>query len=230
MKTAYTRMSVLALAVGLAAITAGCGKSHHDETAGPPAAPLPADAAAGPPSPAAPAAATASAAADGPAPAIGGDMTKPSARSAAKAAPPAASARCSGTDLTAGLRIGALAAGRRAAALTVRNRTSRPCTLGGFPALQLLGRGDDPISTLVVHEGSAPALRLSPGATAWAPLTWGTSPVADEPTGGCEPAASRLAVFAPDDEKQINLDYSAGPVCDHGRVQASAFRAGTPTA
>ena len=224
MNSPYPRMIVLALAVGLAGITAGCAHSGHDEAA-------PADAVPRRP------------VASSPAVSVSAPPVVPPAASAAnpprqagtgpqramKATPAAPAARCSGRGLTAGLEIGNLSGSTQSAALSVRNTTAQPCTLSGFPDLQLLGHGEDPISTLVVHTGSAGTLQLSPGATAWAPLTWSTAPATDEPAGGCEPSASRLAVFAPGDSTQINLDYSAGPICGHGRIAASAFRAGAPT-
>jgi hypothetical protein len=232
MKTCYPRITVLALAIGLAGVTSGCGKSHHDEAATPAALPPTpvVSSSAGSLSAAPPSVAGSDAAV---APAAGAAKPRHPAgagpQSATKSGAHAAAARCSGRSLTAALRIQGLSGGTQNAALTVRNKTAQPCTLAGFPDLQLLGHGDDPVSTLVLRAGPAGVLRLSAGGTAWAQLRWGTTPASDEPAGGCEPAASRLAVFAPGDRTQINLDYSAGPVCQHGRVQANAFRAGLPT-
>jgi len=232
MRTSYARTAVLTLAIGLAGFAAGCG-SH---AAGSPEAAPPAAGTAAPPvltgssspPPVAGTAGTPSAAGARTAGTAAPRANRGAAKAAAAQAGPVA--RCTGRDVTAELRIGKLAGGRQSAALTVRNTAAAPCELTGFPELQLLGHGYDPISTMVVHEGSSVPLRLASGATAWSSLSWATTPAADEHTGGCQPAASRLAVFVPSDQTEVDVDYSAGPICAHGRVEANAFRAGIPTA
>lgn len=141
-------------------------------------------------------------------------------------------ASCSGHMVQAQLQLAASSsAGRRAGAVGLRNTSTRPCGIDGHPDLQLLGRDADPISTVVVAARSHSPIRLAPGATAWATLTWSTLAGADEPrTGTCEPAASRLAVFAPQDQTQLDVVFSGGPVCQHGRIEVGAFGAKSPTA
>ena len=157
------------------------------------------------------------------------DAAPPAHRGVAAAVPAGPVARCSGHDVRADLLIGKRAGGRQDAALTVRSTAAAPCDLTGFPDLQLLGHGDDPISTMVVRAGSPAPLRLAAGGTAWSSLSWTTTPAADEPAGRCQPTADRLAVFVPADHTEVDVDFSAGAVCAHGRVEANAFRAGHPT-
>ena len=220
MKLSNARTTLLTMAIGLAGLTAGCGSPAHDD-----ALPVltPTGGAATPsitsPSPAASLPASLPAA---PLPASA-PVSLPATATQAGRAPDGPVARCSGKELAADLQPPAAAGDRRSAALSLRNTGSKPCSLSGFPDLQLLGHADDPISTLVVHTGPAGSVRLAPGATAWAALIWTTKAAADEPAGGCEPAAGRLAVFAPSDENQLDVTYSAGPICEHGRVEAGAF-------
>jgi hypothetical protein len=130
------------------------------------------------------------------------------------------------------LRLGAPeSAGRRSAAVGVHNGSTSACGLDGYPDLQLLGQGTDPISTLVVPTGSHSLVRLEPGATAWSALDWSTRAGAGEPQAGpCQPAAARLAVFAPHDRTELDVAFSAGPVCRFGRIEAGAFATKPPIA
>lgn len=130
-------------------------------------------------------------------------------------------ARCAGSALQASFRIDpAGKTAQRGGAVGLRNTSTTACTVSGFPGLQLLGRGDDPISTFNVRDAKAPrAILLAPGQTAWAALTWTVSPAADEPRSDpCQPSAVRLGVNPPDDRTQLYVPYAAGPVCDHGRI------------
>jgi hypothetical protein len=131
---------------------------------------------------------------------------------------------CAGSVLQAQLKVDGTV-GKATGAIGLRNQSAAACTVTGFPDLQLLGRGDDPISTRAAPTAGSPAaVRLEPGATAWSPVTWSTVASADE-ASPCEPAAERLAVFAPGDKTQLNVAYSAGPVCDHGLIQVGPFSA-----
>jgi hypothetical protein len=132
---------------------------------------------------------------------------------AAGAAPP-----CPGTALTAQFEANSGKAGQRSGRVGLRNGSGAVCSVIGFPEVQLVGRGDDPISTYTVHDGAARLVLLAPGQTSWATLTWSTQAAADEPaTGPCQPSAERLAVFAPHQQTQLNVPFAAGPVCVHGQ-------------
>jgi hypothetical protein len=135
-------------------------------------------------------------------------------------------ALCSGHAVVAQLRPGAGSGDRRSATIGLTNASAVSCTLSGFPELQLVAAGNDPVSTLTVRKGQPSTVRLKPGATAWSALSWTTRAAADEPASGrCQPAADRLAVFAPQDHVEMDVTYSGGPVCQHGRIEVGAFRA-----
>jgi hypothetical protein len=216
---------VLAAGAGLVAGVAACGPSSSPRHAAIPAA----SAAGATTAPAAPSTSDSNA----PAPPVSrsdgagsGQTPHPRPQGAASGQPkqnPAAApnpATCSGSVLQAQLRTAPADGSRRTGSVGLRNTAQTACTLSGFPDLQLLGTGNDPISTLGVRTAGTPgAVVVGPGRTAWAGLTWITTPAFDEPSSGpCEPAAVQLAVFAPNDRTQLSIAYAGGPVCDHGRI------------
>lgn len=148
------------------------------------------------------------------------------AEAAAPNVSPQSPVPCTGRELEAQLRVAAATGGERTAALGLRNKTGAPCTIDGYPDLQLLAAGTDPISTSPVHVGSKSRITVAPGATVWSALRWSVVAASGEPgTGACEPTASQLAVFAPDDIVELDIPFSAGPICQHGRIEVGASKA-----
>jgi hypothetical protein len=133
---------------------------------------------------------------------------------------------CTGRELQAQLKIAAASDGRRTAALGLRNKSSSPCTVDGYPDLQLLASGADPISTSPVHIGAKTRVSVAPGATAWSALSWSVVAGSGDPsTGACGPTVSKVAVFAPDDTVELDVPFSAGSVCQHGRIEVGPLKA-----
>jgi hypothetical protein len=134
---------------------------------------------------------------------------------------------CAGRQLAADFRLGNPGNGgqARSGAVGLRNVSGAGCTLVGYPGLQLVGRGNDPISTYTVHGGGpGRVLVLAPGRTAWAVLSWTTAPASDEPSSEpCQPAAAQLAVNPPNDQTQLYAAFGGGSVCDHGRMTINPF-------
>jgi hypothetical protein len=160
----------------------------------------------------------------GPAPATTSSSSATAGPNGAPAGPAGAAVpSCPASALEARFRVTGGDSTRRSGSVGFHNQGKTACTLSGFPDLQLLGRGDDPISTSVVRDGARPGvIRLAPGQTAWAAVTWTAVAAADEPRSGpCQPAAVRLAVFPPAQLTQLSTDYTAGVVCDHGRFVVS---------
>jgi hypothetical protein len=231
MKRNRARSVALAMLAAYCGCLAACSSAHPAAPRGAAAAEVPATGPGiGPPTgstpppagPSAGAAATTSPAAPGP----GRGATAPSPRAASKSQLP-----CPGSALRGRLRVApAIHANQRTATVGLVNTSKQTCTVNGYPDLQLLGAGTDPISTMTVHAGSAAAVRLAPGATAWATLRWSAVASADEAADACQPAASRLAVFAPHDTTELDVAFSGGRVCQHGRIQVGAFGARAPQA
>ena len=198
------RLVGIAAMLAVAAATAACAR----HAPGVPAAAAPSGAAP-----------LASGQSPGPGPAPATTSSSPAVAGPAGAAVPS----CPASALEARFRVTGGDSTRRSGAVGFHNQGKTACTLSGFPDLQLLGRSDDPISTSVVRDGARPGvIRLAPGQTAWAAVTWTAVAAADEPRSGpCQPAAVRLAVFPPAQLTQLSIDYTAGVVCDHGRFVVS---------
>ncbi|MFI7676204.1 DUF4232 domain-containing protein [Actinophytocola sp. NPDC049390] len=140
--------------------------------------------------------------------------------------PPAQDNRCTAAMLTGSVEPKDADAGSRRATLVVRNKSQQVCTLWGYGRLDLLDveknslptnaeRNLNPVPTLV---------RLRPDAAAAKILRWSVVAAEDEPTDGqCQPAASSIKVSPPDEEASFEVDFEFGPVCDHGRLDTSAY-------
>ena len=214
----HARAHVGFAVLSLVTFLGGCGNPPPVST---PSAPLPsAPFSAAPhstvaPSPEAPTRSIGSPAA----PAMKPAATKPAAaRVAPKAGEP-----CTGGQLRAELKVAGRAGdGPVMAAVGLRNKSGNPCTMDGFPGLQLLAAGADPISTSPVETGSKARITVAAGATAWARLSWKAGDAA------CGPRPAQLAIFAPDDTVEMDVAFTTGPVCDGGQISVGALQSRSP--
>jgi hypothetical protein len=120
------------------------------------------------------------------------------------------------------------------AELGLTNTGSRPCTIYGFPGLQLVGADGREHRTSVLRDAKTPAQKvtLAPGATAWAFVAWRFLPAqADEQDTEplCGGKVSQLKVIAPDESTQLTVADKIGTVCDHGQIFARPFQATKPS-
>lgn len=136
---------------------------------------------------------------------------------------------CGRNDVAAKVVDGDAGAGQRRASLVLTNRSEEPCTVTGYPGLQLTTATGAKVPTTVVRAGS-PAPRtvtLTPGKPASAALTWGVIPTgSDSEDGPCQPAASTLRVIPPDARDAVTTPWTLGPVCNKGKITVNAFVAG----
>jgi Protein of unknown function (DUF4232) len=214
---ALQRIALVVTGVALAAGASACG--HHKAAR---------HAAAEPPS-----SRTSATVPDPPSSSAPSSVPAPTAGSAAPTVPagpprPAAAgapvpARCQGGALEAQFRVLGTTGGRHTGTVGLRNRSTNPCSLSGYPGLQLLDEDRFPISTNTQPQQTPPVtVVLPPGGTAWAGMSWLDSPVGDEPkSGGCQPSATQLGVNPPDDTTQLFATFAGGPVCDYGRIALS---------
>lgn len=152
--------------------------------------------------------------------------TPPPRLTGGASSPPAQENRCTAAMLTGTVEPKDADAGSRHATLVVRNKSQQLCTLWGYGRLDLLDveknslptnaeRNLDPVPTLV---------RLRPGASAAKTLHWSVVAAQDEPADGqCQPAAASIKVIPPDEEASFEVEFAFGPVCDHGRLETSAY-------
>jgi hypothetical protein len=143
-----------------------------------------------------------------------------------EAAPPGSETSCTADLLTGSVETMDAAAGHRSVILVVTNKSNRTCTMKGFGGLQLLTatkeqiptnaeRNLDPVPTLI---------RVSPGGEVGKLLHWTVVATGDEPTTGpCQPVASGINVLPPDETEPFEVDYEFGSVCDHGKIETSAY-------
>ncbi len=164
------------------------------------------------------AAATAPSAASGPrspAPLTGGESS-----------PPNQDNRCTAENLSGTVEPQDADAGNRYATLVVRNTGKQTCTLWGYGGLELLAAGRTPIPTQAERTlGPVPTLvTLRPGAAAGKILHWSVIAADDEPSDGpCQPVATSINVIPPDENEPFEVDFEFGSVCDHGRMETSAY-------
>jgi Protein of unknown function (DUF4232) len=154
--------------------------------------------------------------------------SSPSVSPSASVSPSPTVQRCKlgNLKITPGPTQGAM--GSIAGMFIFKNTSSAPCTLQGYPGMQLLDATSSPITTHVIRGTSVvvPSIpvtlvTLAPGARASS--LWGYS---DMPTGAetC-PASTSVQVTPPNDFSHATLHYSMSP-CG-GRVTVSPVRLGT---
>jgi hypothetical protein len=139
---------------------------------------------------------------------------------------------CKGTQLTGsftGIK-GSAGAGNISYALILRNRSHTTCTLTGLPSARLLGKTGKALPTHVraAFPGALTAIlvRLAPGQRTRATARFSPDvPGVGEPTQAtrCEPVAYKLRVNAQGGGTTTVPITPPTPVCEHGRLQFSAY-------
>jgi len=142
---------------------------------------------------------------------------------------------CTGQALTGTFRAvpGSAGAGNIVYALTVRNRSRTACFVTGVPTVTLLGARGGSLPTHL-QEAAAPGkltavlVRLAPDRTARLTARFSPDvPGPGEPVGKtCEARASKLRVVPNGGGSVVVPIEPPTPVCEHGRLSATAFTAG----
>lgn len=136
---------------------------------------------------------------------------------------------CTSASLAGTIQPMDSAPGTRYARLIVQNTGKQACTLQGYGNIELLTATKQPIPTTAERNLNPPPtlVRLNPNGTASKILHWSVTAVGDEPTTGpCQPQASSIKVKPPDEEETFQVSYGFGSVCDHGRIETSAYYPG----
>lgn len=137
--------------------------------------------------------------------------------------------RCTATALAGTVEPMESGGGNRYVRLVVRNTSKQTCTLSGYGGVKLLDVTQQLIPTTAERNlNPVPSLvRLNPDDEASKLLHWSVVAVGDEPTTGpCQPSASAIAVTPPDETDAFQVNYKFGSVCDHGRIETSAYYPG----
>jgi Protein of unknown function (DUF4232) len=139
------------------------------------------------------------------------------------------SARCATAVLSGTVRGLDAAAGNRYAEIVLTNRGRSACVINGYGGVGLVGADGRAIPSRQDRDTSVPGrpVTLAPGATAVSRLHWGAvTSTGDSQTGQCRPTPSVLTVIPPDEHAALRIRWSLGPVCDRGRLEQQAYRAG----
>lgn len=115
-------------------------------------------------------------------------------------------------------------AGQRSVDLVLRNTGSQACDLFGYPGMQLLDSEGRAVPTTIQRTADPlPKLvTLSPGAQVVSTLAWTVINSGGE-GNPCEPTADHAQVTPPDEQTQLVVNWSLGPVCDQGTIRTTAF-------
>jgi hypothetical protein len=124
----------------------------------------------------------------------------------------------------------AAAAGHIVLTYGLRNISGAPCTLFGYPGLQMTDALGKPLPTQVSRGGSYTFVAETPTPVSLSPQAEASfyAGYSDAPTGGetsC-PQSAELEVTPPNDPGKISLADQIAP-CEHGSVTVSPVHAGT---
>lgn len=144
----------------------------------------------------------------------------------AKTAPavPAAS-RCHTKGLKVELAGQGTGAGERSATLVFTNKGRKSCKISGWPRL-VLATAEQPFDTRIVRQGTGKAVTVAAGKKAYTRLSWTAVAASDETGSQCQPTAGFLQIFPPDEKEWLLVQWKGGPVCQHNRLEVSAFAKG----
>ncbi|MEV5383944.1 DUF4232 domain-containing protein [Streptomyces sp. NPDC052721] len=153
--------------------------------------------------------------------------TASSGGATATTTPAAASTRCHTSELRASVGRNDPGAGQENFPVVLTNASARTCTLHGYPGAAFVGAsggqlGPDPKRS----PGTPVTVRLKPGQSAWAGLTFSNPQVSGAKTA--TPAA--LLVTPPDERDQLKVPWKGGPVPVSGNsstVRLTVFSPGT---
>jgi hypothetical protein len=140
--------------------------------------------------------------------------------------PPDQDNPCTADVLTGTIQPRNAGAGNRVALLVVTNKSQKTCTLWGYGGVELMDLAKNVIPTVAERNlDPGPALvTLAPGFSAAKNLHWGVVPTGDEPTDGpCQVPSTGIRVLPPDETAQFEVAFEFGSVCDHGRIETSAY-------
>lgn len=175
-----------------------------------------------PPTGVAPATTTAPAAASPTTPSTSDEQGQGAAKTSGRPVQPD---RCHTSMLAASFENLEAGAGQRDVSLVLRNISTQPCNVFGYPGMQLQEADGRPVpTTLERNADRMPELiRLAPGTSAVSTLEWTAINSGSEPDGACEPTADHAEITPPDERDPLMVAWGMGAVCDEGAVRVGSF-------
>ena len=139
-------------------------------------------------------------------------------------------ASCRASQLHASRLASAAAAGHIVLTYGLRNVSGSPCTLFGYPGLQMTDASGKPLPTQVSHGGSYTFVAETPTPVSLSPQAEASfyAGYSDVPTGGetsC-PQSAELEIVPPNNTGKITLADQIAP-CKNGSVTVSPVHVGT---
>lgn len=129
---------------------------------------------------------------------------------------------CTSADLTASIGPNHPGAGQENFALVFTNKSGKTCTVRGYPGFAFVDSEGDQVSYDPHRDGgTAKTVKLAPGKSAWASLSFTNPQMTNVPT--VTPDSALLT--PPDQRASLKVDWSGGPVTATGK--ASVPKIGT---
>ncbi len=164
----------------------------------------------------------------GPPPTTSGSTTTgavtPTSSSASTTSTAAGPVRCATTALSGSVVGSSGAAGTIETTVALKSTASSPCTLGGYPGMQMLSASGSPLPTTVVRKGSysftamaATTVTVGPGQAAYFNIGYSDVPVGSETT--C-PTSASVQVTPPNATDHLVMTAALAP-CGGGTLVVS---------
>lgn len=138
--------------------------------------------------------------------------------------------RCHTSDLWAVFQSLGAAAGNLYGKIVLTNHSDGTCTVYGYGGIGLYAGNGSAVPTHQIRDrATAPVtVTLRPGDHAYSRLHWSdVTGTGDSQTGQCEPTAATLKVIPPDETRPLDAHWPGSPACERGRIEQTAYRAGT---
>lgn len=134
-------------------------------------------------------------------------------------------AACGSAELSASVGTGRSGAGQQNFPLVLTNSSSRACTVNGYPGMAFLNGAGEQVSVDPERTGAAAGpVRLAPGASAWAPLSY-TNPGM---TGVDTVTPDSVQITPPDEETPLGASWPGAPVTSSGEASVPKIGPLTP--
>ncbi|MFI0860843.1 DUF4232 domain-containing protein [Streptomyces smyrnaeus] len=147
----------------------------------------------------------------------GGDDSSSSASSSSggSGSGSASGSRCHTSDLKASFGRNHPGAGQKNFAVILTNRSDSTCTVRGYPGLAFVNSSGEQVSFDPNRTGGqVRTVKLSPGKSAWASLSY-TNP---EMTNVTTVTPSAAKITPPDERASLRVPWSGGPVTNTGKA------------
>lgn len=124
-------------------------------------------------------------------------------------------AACTTGDLRASVGPNHPGAGQQNFSLVLTNRSGKTCTVRGYPGMAFLDGAGEQVSFDPHRMGGArTTVRLAPGNSAWAPLTWSNP----EMTGVTTVTPATVEITPPNQTTSLKVPWNDTPVTNTGKA------------